>query len=201
MQEFLGIPSNGRMKEDSLAYLKGLGLRLSNGHSSLFINAGEGLDGVFLDYKDIAKLLDKKKLPFGITTSAALLEYGRATRTLRSLGFSRCRLAFATVSQSVDLSSWDGRVVATKYPKIARVYFDQQKRSDIVIIDVSGSVEAYPAIGCADGIVDIVQSGKSLLENGLHENDTVMQVEAVLAGSSHVTSNEASAWRAALSIG
>ena len=69
------------------------------------------------------------------------------------------------------------KVVASKYPKVAKAYF-QSKGMDVDIIKIEGSVELAPLLGLADGIVDIVETGSTLKENGLEVVDTIMPISA-----------------------
>ena len=69
------------------------------------------------------------------------------------------------------------KVVASKYPKVAKSYF-QSKGMDVDIIKIEGSVELAPLLGLADGIVDIVETGSTLKENGLEVVDTIMPISA-----------------------
>ena len=89
----------------------------------------------------------------------------------------KCRFALACPNGTDFFSGHRRKVVASKYPKVAKSYF-QSKGMDVDIIKIEGSVELAPLLGLADGIVDIVETGSTLKENGLEVVDTIMPISA-----------------------
>ena len=83
-----------------------------------------------------------------------------------------CRLSLAS---TIDISKIDKPIVATKYPKTSEKYFNE-KFKDVEIISLKGAIEIAPILGLSDCIVDLVQTGKTLKENGLKELDVIAQI-------------------------
>ncbi|MDE7226047.1 MAG: ATP phosphoribosyltransferase, partial [Ruminococcus sp.] len=98
---------------------------------------------------------------------------------LIDLGFGRCRFALATKKGSDFYSGYGIKTIATKYPNVARSFFEK-KGMDTDIIKIEGSVELAPILGLADGIVDIVETGTTLRENGLEVIEDVAPISARL---------------------
>ena len=113
-----------------------------------------------------------------------LIEKEKDIEIIRPLGFSKCRVSLAVPKEieSDDLSYFEGKKIATSYPKTLQKFLDQNQISAEIHI-ISGSVEIAPNIGLADGICDIVSSGSTLFKNGLRETQTILRSQAVLAKS------------------
>ena len=95
------------------------------------------------------------------------------------LGFGKCRFALAVKEGSDFYGTYKTRRIASKYPNVARAFF-ARKGMDVDIIKIEGSVELAPILGLADAIVDIVETGATLKENGLVPIETVAPVSARL---------------------
>ena len=95
------------------------------------------------------------------------------------LGFGRCRFALAVKEGTDFYGTYKTRRIASKYPGVTRAFFEK-KGMDVDIIKIEGSVELAPILGLADGIVDIVETGVTLRENGLVPIEDVAQVSARL---------------------
>ena len=91
------------------------------------------------------------------------------------LGFGVCRFALAGLRGQDFYSGYRHKVVATKYPVVARKYFSE-KGVDCEIVRIDGSVELAPLLGLADAIVDIVETGATLRENGLEVYEDILPV-------------------------
>ena len=98
---------------------------------------------------------------------------------LVDIGFGRCKFALATKKGSKFYGGFDVKTVATKYPNITRRFFEA-KGMDVDIIKIEGSVELAPLLELADGIVDIVETGTTLKENGLEVIEDVCPISARL---------------------
>jgi ATP phosphoribosyltransferase len=113
-----------------------------------------------------------------------LLESGTTYSIDHKLGFSSCRLSIATPKEvkNFQLTDLNGKKIATSYPTILENFLKKEGvKADIHTI--SGSVEIAPNIGLADAICDIVSSGATLFQNGLVEQNIVLQSEAVMVSS------------------
>lgn len=116
----------------------------------------------------------------GIVGRDVAMERGADLYAPFDTGLGRCRMVVAAAPE-VPLARADGRPlrVATKYPRIATTWF-ARKGEDVEVIYVQGSVETAPLVGLADCIVDLVETGETLRQNGLVERETVCAVSAVL---------------------
>ena len=117
---------------------------------------------------DIPTYVEYGAADIGIVGKDTLLEEGRDLYEVLDLGFAKCRMAVAGPKElEGKLDLLKDKRVGTKYPRIAKEYFRYKKRESIEVIKLNGSVELAPLVGLAEVIVDIVESGKTLKENGL----------------------------------
>ena len=117
----------------------------------------------------------------GIVGENELVEKDKDVTTLKKLGFSKCRLSLAIPKgqEYSGIEYFQGKNIATSYPKILGDYLES-KKIQASIHEISGSVEIAPSIGLAEGICDIVSSGSTLMMNGLKEVEEIFRSEAVL---------------------
>ena len=95
------------------------------------------------------------------------------------LGFGRCRMCVCGPAEAAELLKHHERIrVATKYPKIAKDYFYNRKHQTVEIIKLNGSIELAPIVGLSEVIVDIVETGSTLRENGLGVLEEVCPLSA-----------------------
>ena len=95
------------------------------------------------------------------------------------LGFGRCRFALAAPRDRDFYAGYAAKTIASKYPNVARRFFEG-KNMDVRIIRIEGSVELAPLLGLSDGIVDIVETGTTLKENGLAVVEDIVPISARL---------------------
>ena len=95
------------------------------------------------------------------------------------LGVVRCRFALACRKGTDFFGGYKAKTVASKYPNVARQFFES-RAMDVRIIKIEGSVELAPLLGLADGIVDIIETGTTLKENGLEVTETIASISARL---------------------
>ncbi len=113
----------------------------------------------------------------GITGKDTIMEHGGGFYEMLDLKLGRCKFAVAAKKGSDFFSGNGTKTVATKYPNVAHGYFDQ-KGMDVNIIKIDGSVELAPLLSLSDAIVDIVETGTTLKENGLEVIDDIANVSA-----------------------
>lgn len=181
----IAIQKSGRLNEDSLQLLKECGVKINSSTDALRASAsGFPLDIFFLRNSDIPNYLEDGVVDIAILGENTLLESGTNYSVEQKLGFSSCRLSIATPKEVKDfkLSDLNGKKIATSYPLILADFLKKQNVS-ADIHTISGSVEIAPNIGLADAICDIVSSGATLFQNGLVEQNIVMQSEAVIVSS------------------
>ena len=104
----------------------------------------------------------------GVSGLDTILEEGLSVYEVLDLGFGKCRMCVCGPESARELLQGTSLLtVATKYPKIARSYFFEEQHRNVEIIKLSGSMELSPLVGLSDVIVDIVETGRTLEENGL----------------------------------
>ena len=107
------------------------------------------------------------------------MENGRSFYEILDLGFGKCRFALAGKEGTDFFSGYEAKTIATKYPNVTRNFFEG-KGMDIRVIKIEGSVELAPLLGLADAIVDIVETGSTLVANGLEVIEWVTDISARL---------------------
>lgn len=117
---------------------------------------------------DVPTFVEYGAADFGVAGKDTILEEGRKLYEVIDLGLGKCRMCVAGPKQAQELLSHGELIrVATKYPNIAKDYFYNRKGQTVEIIKLNGSVELAPLVGLSEVIVDIVETGSTLKENGL----------------------------------
>ena len=186
----LAIPSKGRLQESSEQLLKAAGIKFRKRERSLLAHV-EGLDlaVLFVRPDDIPILVAEGAADLGIVGRDLVHEHAceqRVTQVL-DLDFGHCRtcLAARTSGKIRKVKDLAGLKVAASMVHTAREYF-RQRKVKAQVVEVSGSVEIMAALGLADAIVDLVESGDTLRDNGLHIIETIAPSQAILIQGSHV---------------
>jgi ATP phosphoribosyltransferase len=178
----IGIPSKGRLSEISTELLSDAGLSFRRQERSLFARVRDmPIDITFLRTDDIPVLCAEGAIDLGITGSDLVAESGAAIVTRLKLGVGSCRLALCVpddseVKRPADL---DGKRVATSFPQITTNFLAKHK-AEPHIVKLSGSVEVMIALGVADAIVDLVETGSTLAANRLSVLAEIGRYETVL---------------------
>ena len=115
----------------------------------------------------------------GVVGKDTILEHGGHFFEVLDLGFGRCRFALAAPRDRDFYAGYAAKTIASKYPNVARRFFEG-KNMDVRIIRIEGSVELAPLLGLSDGIVDIVETGTTLKENGLAVVEDIVPISARL---------------------
>jgi len=148
------------------------------GRRLVFENEETGVRYFWVKPSDVAIYVERGAADLGVAGKDILLEYQPEVYELLDLRVGKCRMAVAAPKSFRDDRETTLRV-ATKFPKIASAYYAGQGR-DIDIIKLNGSIELAPLLGLSDVIVDIVETGKTLLENGLEPRETIQPISACL---------------------
>ena len=169
--------AKGRMQQDALALLARAGVRVSAEALASRRLAVEDEEGryrfVFVKPSDVPVYVEHGIADCGVVGRDVLLESGTDVLQPLDLKISRCRIAVA--AKEGGLSERPGVLhVATKYPRVAAAHFGA-RGVPVEIIQLSGSVELAPVLGLADCIVDLVETGRTLAENGLRVVETVTE--------------------------
>ena len=126
---------------------------------------------------DVITYIEHGVCDVGIVGKETIVETGTSFYEVMDLGFGCCRFALAGPEGQNFFGGHNVKRIATKYPKVARAYFES-KGMDVQIIKIEGSVELAPLLGLSDAIVDIVETGTTLRENGLEVIEEIMPVSA-----------------------
>ena len=113
----------------------------------------------------------------GVVGKDTIMEKGGSFYEMVDLGFGKCRFALATKKGKDVYGGYKTPVIATKYPAVTKAFFNK-KNMDVETIKIEGSVELAPLLELADGIVDIVETGSTLRENGLAVLEEVCSLSA-----------------------
>lgn len=178
----IAIQKKGRLNGKSLELLKECGIKLSNGNNKLKATAKNfPLEVLFLRDDDIPQYVEQGVADIGILGENEVWEKEKDVNTVEKLGFAGCKLSLAIPKDEnyTGLSYFNNKKVATGYPKILKKFFDE-KKINVEIEEIGGSVEIAPGIGLANAIFDIVSTGSTLLMNGLKEVEMVTKSEAIL---------------------
>ena len=148
------------------------------GRRLVFENEAAGVRYFWVKPSDVAIYVERGAADLGVAGKDILLEYRPEVYELLDLHVGKCRMAVAAPKDFRDNRETTLRV-ATKFPHIASAYYAKQGR-DIDIIHLNGSIELAPLLGLSDVIVDIVETGKTLLENGLEPKEFIQPISARL---------------------
>jgi ATP phosphoribosyltransferase len=179
----------GALLEGTLDLLDSIGLDTSapRGDSrALIFDLGE-LRLVTMRPSDVPTYVEAGAAEIGITGKDVLAEQAdRAVYELLDLGFGECRMVLAARRGDTSLEEAERHLgamrIATKYPRIAERHFESTGRQ-AEVIEVKGSVELAPLVGLADGIVDLVATGKTLAENDLEVREEISVCTARLVAN------------------
>ena len=177
----LALPK-GRVLEESVALFKKAGYDLSPvmRQSRLLVHECGPVRVLVLRAADVPTYVEYGAADVGVAGRDVLEEEGRDLYEPVDLGIGPCRMVVCEpVARPVDLASHMHLRVATKYPAITRRYMEERGVA-AEIIKLSGSVELGPLTGLADRIVDLVETGETLRQNGLREVETILEVTSRL---------------------
>ena len=181
----LAVPNKGRMVEPTLRLLHDAGLVFDEHDRSLVARVqNHDLDILFVRTNDIIEFVGDGVADLGITGIDLLTETGAELPRIRELGYGRCRLTAAVPNDSPfrSIEELAGQRVATAHPNTARRFF-AERGIEVDIIPISGAVEVAPRLGLAEGIVDLVSTGSTLVMNGLRQVGDVLASEAILVAN------------------
>jgi ATP phosphoribosyltransferase len=181
----LAVPNKGRLVEPTLHLLHDAGLIFEEHDRSLVARvANYDLDILFVRTNDVIEFVGDGVADLGVTGIDLLAETAVELRTVRALGYGRCRLAAAvpTDSRVRSIEELAGLRVATAHPNTTRRFFADH-RIAVDVIPISGAVEVAPRLGLAEAIVDLVSTGSTLVMNGLRQVGDVLASEAILVAN------------------
>ena len=183
MKRFVNVAlPKGRLGEKVYGLLAEAGYEcpslLEENRKLTFENEEKGVRYFWVKPSDVAIYVERGAADVGVAGKDILLEYEPDVYELLDLGVGKCRMCVAAPKEFRDDTSHALRV-ATKFPHIAARHYLSQSR-EIDIIKLNGSIELAPILGLSDVIVDIVETGATLKENGLEPKETVVPISARL---------------------
>lgn len=174
--------TKGRLEKSTVELFAKMGLDVSAFETKgrkLILEVGDDITVVLAKAPDVITYVEHGVCDIGVVGKDTIYERGGAFYEVLDLGFGKCKFALA-VPQGTDFyDGYDVKRLASKYPHVTRDFF-ARKGMDVDIIKIEGSVELAPLLGLVDGIVDLVETGNTLRENGLVAIEDVMQVSARL---------------------
>ncbi|MCD7862342.1 MAG: ATP phosphoribosyltransferase [Lachnospiraceae bacterium] len=163
----------GRLADQAVALLKQIGITCEemeepNSRKLIFVNEEQKLKFFLAKGPDVPTYVEYGAADLGVVGKDTILEENRRVYEVLDLGFGACRMCVCGPPEAKVLLQNHERIrVATKYPNIARDYFHNWKNQTVDLIKLNGSVELGPLVSLSDVIVDIVETGSTLRENGL----------------------------------
>ena len=175
--------TKGRLEKDTVSLLEKLGYDCTavreKGRRLILPIPDANLEVVLAKANDVITYVEHGVCDMGVVGKDTIIEMQGKFFELVDLGFGRCKFALATKKGSDFYSGFGVKCIATKYPNVARRFFES-KGMDVDIVKIEGSVELALLLGLADGIVDIVETGVTLRENGLEVVEDVVPISARL---------------------
>lgn len=186
MKQMINIAlPKGRLGEKAYGILEEAGYECPSikeeSRKLIFENEEKGVRYFWVKPSDVVIYVERGAADIGIAGKDIILEYSPNIYELADLGIGKCRMAVAAKKDFYDRRDRTLRV-ATKFPNIARDFYNKQSR-EIDIIKLNGSIELAPILGLSDVIVDIVETGKTLYENNLEPKQDIVQISARLVAN------------------
>lgn len=177
--------AKGRLADYAISLFEQLGYDCTEMKSKtrklIFTDETHKFKFILVKASDVPVYVEYGAADLGIVGKDTLLEEGRNLYEMLDLKFGACRMAVAGPPSMADrLNTSHNLRVASKYPHIAKNYFQIKKGQTIEVIKLNGSVELAPLVGLSEVIVDIVESGATLKENGLEVLETICPLSARL---------------------
>ena len=183
MKQMINIAlPKGRLGEKAYGILEAAGFECPSikeqNRKLIFENPEKGVRYFWVKPSDVVIYVERGAADIGIAGKDIILEYSPDIYELDDLGIGKCRMAVAAKKDFCDRRDRTLHV-ATKFPNIAKDFYNKQSR-EIDIIKLNGSIEIAPILGLSDVIVDIVETGKTLYENDLEPKQDIVDISAIL---------------------
>ena len=174
----------GRLANKTLELLEKIGITCEeikdkNSRKLVFVNEELKLKFFLAKGPDVPTYVEYGAADIGVVGKDTLLEEGKQVYEVLDLGFGKCRMCVCGPAKSKELLQHHVMIrVCSKYPNIAKDYFYNKKHQTVDIIKLNGSVELGPIVELGDVIVDIVETGSTLRENGLDVLEEICPLSA-----------------------
>lgn len=174
----------GRLANKTLELLEQLGITCEemkdkSSRKLIFVNEELKLKFFLAKGPDVPTYVEYGAADIGVVGKDTIMEENRRVYEVLDLGFGKCRMCVCGPESARELLQHHEMIrVASKYPNIAKDYFYNKKHQTVDIIKLNGSVELGPIVGLSDVIVDIVETGSTLKENGLKVLEEICPLSA-----------------------
>lgn len=174
----------GRLAEQTLKLFEKIGITCEEmkdkgSRKLIFVNEPMKLRFFLAKGPDVPTYVEYGAADVGVVGKDTILEEGRKVHEVLDLGYGKCRMCVCGTEDAKPLLKHHELIrVATKYPNITKDYFYNTKHQTVEIIKLNGSIELAPIVGLAEVIVDIVETGSTLKENGLEVLEEVCPLSA-----------------------
>ena len=165
--------TKGRLAKNTLQMLEDMGITCEEmkdekSRKLIFVNEELKLKFFLAKGPDVPTYVEYGAADIGVVGKDTIIEEGRNVHEVLDLGFGKCKMCVCGYEEARELLKHHELIrVATKYPKIAIDYFNNKRHQTVEIIKMNGSIELAPIVGLSEVIVDIVETGSTLKENGL----------------------------------
>lgn len=176
--------TKGRLAYKTLDLFEKVGItceemRDKNSRKLIFANEDLGVRFFLAKANDVPTYVEYGAADIGISGKDTIMEEGRKLYEVMDLGFGKCTMCVCGPESAGELLKHHELIrVATKYPNIAKDYFYNKKHQTVEIIKLNGSIELAPLVGLSEVIVDIVETGSTLRENGLTVLEEICDLSA-----------------------
>ncbi len=175
--------TKGRLEKDTIGLFEKIGFDCTavreKGRKLILPIPDANLEVVLAKANDVITYVEHGVCDIGVVGKDTIMEKGGTFFEVTDLGFGKCKFSVATKEGYSFYSGYGVKTIATKYPKIARSFFES-KGMDVEIVKIEGSVELAPLLELSDAIVDIVETGATLKENGLVVIEDIAPISARL---------------------
>ncbi len=176
--------AKGRLAKKTMSLLEQMGIfceemKDENTRKLIFVNEELKLKFFLAKASDVPTYVEYGAADIGVVGKDTILEEGRKMYEVLDLGFGKCRMCVCGPAEAAELLRHKELIrVGSKYPAIAKDYFYHKKHQTVEIIKLNGSVELAPIVGLSEVIVDIVETGSTLRENGLQVLEEICECSA-----------------------
>lgn len=176
--------AKGRLAKQTLGLLEQVGITCEemkdpDTRKLLFVNEDLKVRFFLAKASDVPTYVEYGAADIGVVGKDTILEEGRNLYEVMDLNLGKCRMCVCGPASAKELLKKNEIIrVATKYPNIAKDYFHSQKNQTVEIVKLNGSVELAPIVGLSEVIVDIVETGTTLRENGLEVLEEICPLSA-----------------------
>lgn len=176
--------AKGRLANKTMELLEKIGITCEemndkDSRKLIFVNEEKKLKFFLSKGPDVPTYVEYGAADIGVVGKDTIMEENRRVYEVLDLGYGKCRMCVCGPKQAKELLKHHEMIrVASKYPNIAKDYFYNKKHQTVDIIKLNGSVELGPIVGLSDVIVDIVETGSTLKENGLEVLEEICPLSA-----------------------